>query len=94
MQLTETAVLSAKTINETRFQYQHVTSNNIAADITPQINVPGSFVSGGSAQGNFGSTQNNFELTNNTTYIAGVHSFKWGARVREGFAQQYVGDEF
>jgi hypothetical protein len=83
LQLTETSVLSAKSINETRFQYQHITSNNIAADTTPQINVPGSFVSGGSAQGNFGSTQNNYELTNNTTYIAGVHSFKWGTRVRE-----------
>src|SRR3984957_12033083 len=84
VQLTETMVISPKAINETRFQYQHVTSNNIAANDTPQINVPGSFVSGGSAQGNFGSTQNNYELTNNTTYIAGVHSFKWGARVREG----------
>jgi hypothetical protein len=83
LQLTETAVLSAKAINETRFQYQHITSTNVAASTAPQINVPGSFVSGGSAQGNFGSTQNNYELTNNTTYIAGVHSFKWGTRVRE-----------
>jgi hypothetical protein len=83
LQLTETAVLSAATINETRFQYSHVTSSNIAASDAPQINVPGSFVSGGSAQGNFGSTQNNFELTNNTTHIHGAHSFKWGARMRE-----------
>ncbi len=85
VQLTETMVISPKAINETRFQYSHIASNNIAANATPQINVPGSFVSGGSAQGNFGSTQNNIELTNNTTYIAGVHSFKWGARIREGW---------
>ena len=85
VQLTETMVISPKAINETRFQYSHIASNNIAANATPQINVPGSFVSGGSALGNFGSTQNNIELTNNTTYIAGVHSFKWGARVREGW---------
>jgi hypothetical protein len=83
VQVTETSVLSAKMINETRFQYQHSASNNIAADSTPEINVPGSFVMGGSALGNFGSTQNNFELTNNTTYVMGTHSFKWGARVRE-----------
>jgi len=83
VQVTETAVLSAKLINETRFQYQHITSANVAAETTPEINVPGSFVSGGSALGNFGSTQNNLELTNNTTYIAGVHSFKWGTRLRE-----------
>jgi hypothetical protein len=83
VQVTETSVLNAKTINETRFQYQHITSMNTAASDAPQINVPGSFVSGGSAQGNFGSTQNNYELTNNTTYIAGVHSFKFGTRVRE-----------
>ena len=85
VQLTETMVISPKAINETRFQYSHIASNNIAAETTPQINVPGSFVSGGSALGNFGSTQNNIELTNNTTYIAGVHSFKWGARIREGW---------
>jgi hypothetical protein len=83
IQITETAVLSAKAINETRFQYQHISSTNTAANSTPQINVPGSFVSGGSAQGNFGSTQNNYELTNNTTYLVGTHSFKWGARVRQ-----------
>jgi hypothetical protein len=83
VQVTETAVLSATTINETRFQYQHVTSDNTAANTAPQINVAGAFVSGGSAAGNFGSTQNNFELTNNTTHTIGQHSFKWGARVRE-----------
>ncbi len=83
IQLTETAVLSAKAINETRFQYQHVTSSNIAADTTPQINVAGSFVSGGSPNGNSGSRQNSYELTNNTTYVFGLHSFKWGARIRE-----------
>ncbi len=32
VQLTETMVISPKAINETRFQYQHVTSNNIAAE--------------------------------------------------------------
>src|SRR5580700_739257 len=83
VQLTETAVLSATTINETRFQYQHVTSDNTAANTAPQINVAGAFVSGGSSAGNFGSTQNNFELTNNTTHTIGQHSFKWGSRVRE-----------
>jgi hypothetical protein len=83
LQATETAVLSARLINETRFQYQHVTSSNIAANNSPQIDVPGSFVSGGSSQGNFGSTQNNYELTNNTTLIVGSHTFKWGSRVRE-----------
>src|SRR5580693_4679204 len=35
LQLTETAVLSATTINETRFQYQHITSNNLAVDAAP-----------------------------------------------------------
>jgi hypothetical protein len=93
-QLTETDVLSARMINETRFQYQHVTSSNVAADTTPQINVPGSFVSGGSALGNFGSTQNNLELTNNTTYIVGTHSLKWGTRMREFFLSNRAETDF
>ncbi len=83
IQMTETAVLSAKAINETRFQYQHISSTNTAAETTPQINVVGAFTTGGSPQGNSGSTQNNYELTNNTTYIKGTHSFKWGARIRQ-----------
>jgi hypothetical protein len=83
LQMTETAVLSAKAINETRFQYQHSSSSNIATNTTPQINVAGSFVDGGSPLGNSGTTQNNFEVTNNTTYIMGAHSIKWGARIRE-----------
>jgi hypothetical protein len=33
-------VRSAKAISETRFQYQHITSNNVAADTSPHINVP------------------------------------------------------
>jgi hypothetical protein len=83
IQMTETAVLSAKAINETRFQYQHISSANTAANSTPQINVVGAFSTGGSPQGNSGSTQNNYEMTNNTTYIMGTHSFKWGARIRQ-----------
>jgi hypothetical protein len=94
LQVTETAMLSATTINETRFQYSHVTSSNIAANDSPQINVPGSFVSGGSSQGNFGSTQNNLELTNNTTHIHGQHSFKWGARMREFFLSNTAENDF
>jgi len=94
LQVTETAVLSATTINETRFQYSHVTSSNIAASDSPQINVPGSFVSGGSAQGNFGSTQNNLELTNNTTHVHGLHSFKWGARMREFLLSNTAENDF
>lgn len=93
-QATETAVLSAKSINETRFQYQHVTSTNTAAETEPEINVVGAFTSGGSALGNFGSTQNNFEVTNNTTYIAGTHSFKWGARVREALLSNTSQSDF
>ena len=55
---------------------------------------PGAFSSGGSPQGNSGSTQNNYELTNNTTYIMGAHSFKWGARIRQSPAERDVDDGF
>lgn len=83
IQLTETSVLTPKLINETRFQYQHSTATNIATDTTPQINVSQAFVSGGSPIGNSDSRSNNYELTNNTTYLSGQHSFKFGTRVRQ-----------
>jgi len=83
LQLTETAVISATTINETRFQFSHYANETVPNSSDPALLVLGSF-NGGSAQtGHAASTQNSFELQNNTSIAHGKHFWRFGARLRE-----------
>jgi hypothetical protein len=82
LQIVETAVLSTKVINETRFQLYHTDSNQLANFDLPTINVQGSFNGGGSQIGHSIDTENHYELQNYTTIAGGVHSWKFGIRVR------------
>jgi hypothetical protein len=82
VQATETAVLSAKVINETRFQLFHVQSDRSANTNLPTISVSGSFNAGGAQVGHSFDTQNHYELQNNTSISHGAHSIKFGVRVR------------
>ena len=85
LQVTETAVLGARAINETRFQYMRSALDNTANNTTPALIVAGAFQSGGPQIGNSASLTNNWELTNTSTYTRGTHVWKWGGRVRESF---------
>ncbi len=82
LQIVETTVLSSKVINETRFQLYHTNSNQLANFNLPTINVQGSFNGGGSQVGHSIDTENHYELQNYTTVASGVHSWKFGIRVR------------
>ena len=72
VQLTETAVLSAKTINETRFQYMRTKLSNSGDNSIPAISVQGAFDGGGPQIGNSGNTNQRWELTNMTTRTHGA----------------------
>jgi hypothetical protein len=82
VQITETAVLSSKVINETRFQLYHTDSNQLANNSLPTLNVLGSFNGGGSQIGHTTDAENHYELQNYTSVASGVHSWKFGVRVR------------
>ncbi len=85
-QLTETAVLSPRAINETRFQFMRTNTSmtNVNAT-TPTIMVEGAFNGGSSQQGGSGTVTNAWELSNSTTYTRGTHTVKWGGRLRQSF---------
>ena len=84
VQLTETAVLNAKAINETRFQYWHeVTETKPLNPDEPLLNVANAFTTGGATVGNGSDTQNHYELQNYTSILKAAHSIKFGIRVRE-----------
>ena len=94
VQVTETSVLSAKAVNETRFMYDHPTSNSLALNDAAAINVSDSFSGGGSTTGHAWDTSNYYELNNITTYTAGVHTLKWGGRARESMINDYSPSNF
>jgi len=84
VQLTDTAVLSPTTVNETRFQFFHEQYNQTANTLAPAILVMGSFNSGGAQTGRSLDTENHYELQNYTSIIKGTHTFKFGVRTRGG----------
>ena len=87
IQLTETATLTAHTVNETRFQYQHLSVVDNALSQAPGITVQGAFAAGGATIGDSSSLTNAWEATNLTIWNKGRHTWKWGGRVRDSFLQ-------
>jgi len=83
LQLTETAVINTTTINETRFQLLRATSETIPNSSDAALFVLGAFNGGGAQTGHAFSTQNSFEIQNNTSISHGQHFWRFGARLRE-----------
>ena len=82
VQATETAVLSPRSINETRVQYIHMVNNQNGNQSMPAITVPEAFASGGSSVGHNYTNTNQYELNNYTTFTFATHNLKVGGRVR------------
>lgn len=81
-QLTETAVINKKIINETRFQYIRQRATQTGASTLPTIRVLEAFTGGGSNIGLSFDNEDRFELSNFTSWAAGNHSLKAGGRLR------------
>jgi hypothetical protein len=84
VQLTETAILSASMINETRFQYNHSNTRQNGDNSIPALEVLEAFSGGGVQVGQASQVTKRAEIQNITTIIKGRHSIKWGGRVRTG----------
>jgi hypothetical protein len=82
LQISDTQIIGAKIVNETRFQYLRELSNQLALESLPTLNVLGSFGGGGNSQGDIGDHQDHYELQNYTSIIQGNHTLKFGARLR------------
>jgi len=89
LRLTETAILSIKTVNETRFQFMRPSSKQMGDNTLPTINVQDSFTGGGSQVGRSSSSSGRWELQNYTTRTSGRHTIKFGARLR-GVSQEDI----
>ncbi len=82
LQVSDTQVLSANAVNETRFQYIRAHDNQVAQNLNPTITVQGAFTGGGSNAGAVRDNQDRFELENDTTVAKGIHAIEVGGRFR------------
>ncbi len=82
LQVSDTQVLSANAINETRFQYIRAHDNQAAQYTDPTLTVQGAFTGGGSNLGTVRDNQDRFELENYTTESRGPHAIEFGGRLR------------
>ncbi len=82
VQISDTQILGAKAINETRFQYLRENSGQTPLSTAIGINVLGSFMRGGSSSGMQTDHQDHYELQNYTSISQGKHFVKFGGRLR------------
>jgi hypothetical protein len=82
LQATETAVLSANVVNETRFQYFRPDTATTANTPGAAINVLNAFSGGGAPIGHSTNRQKNYEFQNYTSIARKTHAFRFGVRLR------------
>lgn len=82
IQLSDTQIVSARVINETRFEYQWDKSTQDPLSTAPTLSVQGIFTSGGSSQGTQNSTSSHIEVQNYTSVALEHHFIRFGGRLR------------
>ncbi len=89
IQISDTQILSARLINETRFEYRHGQSSQNPLSTAPTVSVIGNFTGGGNAAGTNTSTQNHFEVQNYTSVALAKNFIRAGMRVRSDRTAQF-----
>jgi hypothetical protein len=82
IQLTETSVLNAAMINETKFQFTRQRNESLGDISRPTLDVSSSFTGGGSQVGEVTYTERRWELQNFLAWSKGNHAIKFGGRIR------------
>jgi hypothetical protein len=82
VRLTETAVVNARLINETRLRYEFQRRTREGNNLVPALRVLDSFNGGGSQVGLSSNESREWEAQNTTSWAAGRHALKAGAQLR------------
>jgi hypothetical protein len=93
VQLVETQVVSPSVINESRFQFFSMNSNQTGLNPVLNISVADAFTSGSTFAANY-SHQKNYELQNYTSITHGTQFIKFGARLRGEQLDNYNTNNF
>jgi len=88
LQISDSQILSAKVVNDTRFQFQREINHQLPLGFGTQINVQGSFTNGGSSLGQVQTNQSSYELQNYTQMTRSNHVITFGTRLRGITASQ------
>jgi hypothetical protein len=82
LQFSDTQIVNAKIINETRFRFVRETSDQTPQSTAPTISVQGAFTDGGNSSGLNNDILDRYELQNYTSMSHGKHFLKFGVRLR------------
>jgi hypothetical protein len=93
-QVSDTQVIGAKMVNETRFQYERDSSEQNPLSTAPELSIPGFFTAGGSSAGHVVNQENHYEIQNYTSYLSGNHSMRFGGRLRISQASDFIAQNF
>ncbi len=94
VQLTETFIMSAKAIDETRFQFRRSASDDKGDNSIPTVSVLDAFTGGGPQVGNTYNHNSSYEFTNMMTVTPGRHSVKFGGRIRGSYLDDFSPNNF
>lgn len=81
-QLSDSLVWSRNVVDDIRFQYRRIRSQQVAQNASPTVTVQGAFTDGGSNSGTVEDNQDDFELQNYFAAAKGNHSLNFGGRLR------------
>ena len=82
LQVSDTQILSAHVINETRFELGRNRDTQHALSTDPSVSVSGAFTSGGSNSGTVSTHQNRLEVQNYTSLQLAKNFMRFGGRLR------------
>ncbi len=82
VQLIDTQTYGAHVVNETRFQYVHTNDSSVSINGSASVLVQGAFNGGGNNLGQLHDGQNQYELQDCASVLAGNHLFRFGGRLR------------
>ncbi|MGH9471031.1 MAG: hypothetical protein ACRD1N_11910 [Terriglobia bacterium] len=83
LELSDTQILSSRTVNQTRFEFRRENSSQTPQSLAPSLDVLGAFNSGGSGQGRSVDNTNYLEGQDIATMTFGKHTVIYGGRVRD-----------
>jgi hypothetical protein len=83
LQISDSQVISARAVNDLRFEFVHDSNSQIPQSLDPAIQVLGAFTGGGSSQGKVLDTQDHYEVHDLASISLGKHSLTVGGRMRD-----------
>src|SRR6266404_3205394 len=93
-QATDTQIIGAHAINESRFQFVHADNENTPLQTGTTVDVGGAFKGNGSGGFGISNIQNRYEFQNTTFLNYGKHAWKFGGRIRATNDRDQISSNF